>query len=370
MPFAASSPARSESPGVCVVGQHELDYPRNVVNQRLMRAAGYRITLCHSRARVPFRTWSIIAQYLRAAKCSRVVFATEGSHRHVPWLKLATLWTHQAIIFDPFISLYNTEVEDRKLYRPGSLGAAVARVRDRLACRCADYLVFDTEDHKEYFFERYGLDKPYRILRVGVDEAVFRPRPVQPKAAGEPCQVLFYGTYIPLQGIDVIVAAAQRLRADRSIAFTLIGDGQERARIRALADPLALPNLTFVERLPPEQLAARIAAADICLGVFDAGIKAAQVVPNKVVQCAAMQKPIITRHSPAIEREFRAGTSAWLVPAGDPAALADAVSSLAGDASRRASLALEARKVFDAHFSLAAQTSTMRAVLDEASRGC
>jgi glycosyltransferase involved in cell wall biosynthesis len=369
MPFVASSLAGVEPPRVCVVGQHELDYPRNVVNQQLMRAAGYQISLCHSRARVPFRTWSIVAQYLRAAKTARVVFATEGSHRHIPWLRLATLWTRQAIVFDPFISLYNTEVEDRRLYRPGSLGAAVARLRDGLACRCADYLVFDTEDHKAYFFERYRLAKPYRILRVGVDEAVFRPRPVQPRAAGEPCQVLFYGTYIPLQGIDVIVAAAERLRADRSIAFTLIGDGQERARIRALAEPLALPNLRFVERLPPEQLAERIAAADICLGVFDSGIKAAQVVPNKVVQCAAMQKPVITRHSPAIEREFRAGSSVCLVPAGDPAALAAAVASLARDAPRRAALALEARKVFEEHFSVAAQTALMRALLDEASRG-
>jgi glycosyltransferase involved in cell wall biosynthesis len=368
MPFVASLPAQREPPPrVCVVGQHELDYPRNVVNQRLMRAAGYEIVLCHSRARVPFRTWSIVVQYLRVAKTTRVVFATEGSHRHVPWLKLATLWSKQAIIFDPFISLYNTEVEDRKLYRPGSLAARVARWRDLVACRCADFLVFDTADHKDYFFERYRLDKPYHILRVGVDEAVFRPLTVQPTAAGAVCQVLFYGTYIPLQGIDVIVAAAERLRADRSIEFTLVGDGQERARIHALADRLALPNLTFVDRLPPEQLALRIAAADICLGVFDAGIKAGQVVP-KVVQCAAMQKAIITRESPAVGREFQAGVSALLVPPADPAALAAAVASLARDAQRRAALGREARKVFDARFSQLAQTAGMRALLDAAAR--
>jgi glycosyltransferase involved in cell wall biosynthesis len=180
--------------------------------------------------------------------------------------------------------------------------------------------------------------------------------------------VLFYGTYIPLQGIDVIVAAAERLRADRSIAFTLVGDGQERARIRALADTLALPNLTFVDRLLPEQLALRIAAADICLGVFDAGIKAGQVVPNKVVQCAAMQKAIITRESPAVAREFQAGLSALLVRPADPAALAEAVASLARDAQRRAALGREARKVFDARFSQLAQTAGMRALLDAAAR--
>jgi glycosyltransferase involved in cell wall biosynthesis len=353
---------------VCVVGQHELDYPRNVVNQQLMRAAGYAITLCHSRARVPFRTWSILGQYLRRAGDSQVVFATEGSHRHIPWLKLLALLKRQSIVFDPFISLYNTEVEDRKLFAPGSLRARLASFRDRVSCHCADYLVFDTLSHKDYFFQRYRLEKPFSIVRVGVDEATFRPRDSPPKVANEPCQVLFYGTYIPLQGIEVIVRAAAQLRSEPSIAFTLIGVGQEYARIRALAEALALKNVMFIERLTPRRLAEFIASADVCLGIFDGGINAEQVVPNKVVQCAAMQKPIITRRSPAVERDFAPG-SVLLVPPDDPVALADAILSLAHDAGLRAELATRARAVFLERFSIAAQAANMRALLDAVSGG-
>jgi glycosyltransferase involved in cell wall biosynthesis len=352
---------------VCVVGQHLLDYPRNVVNQQLMRAAGYTITLCHSRARVPFRTWSLVSQYLRCGGGASVVFATEGSHRHIPWLKLAALWKRQSIVFDPFISLYNTEVEDRKLFAPGSFGARVASFRDRVSCRCADHLVFDTLPHKDYFFRRYHLDKPFSIVRVGVDEALFHPREAPPRAANEPCQVLFYGTYIPLQGIEVIVRAAAQLRSEAAIAFTLVGVGQEYARIRALADALGLSNVLFIERLSPRRLTDFIATADVCLGVFDGGIKAGQVVPNKVVQCAAMQKPIITRRSLAIERDFEAG-SVLLVPPDDPVALADAILALAHDAGLRADLAARARAVFVQRFSIAAQTASMRTLLDSVSR--
>lgn len=355
------------APEVCVVGQHELGYLRNVVNQRLMRAAGYRVVLCHRRGHWLGRTWSIVGQYLRRGRHAQVVFATEGAHRHVPWLKLASLGTGQKLIFDPFISRYNTEVEDRKLYPLRSLRALRAQWRDYSSCQAADYLVFDTLEHKDYFYARYKLDKPFRILRVGVDEQLFRPRPSPPPVAGASCEVLFYGTYIPLHGVDVIVAAAERLKDQRAIKFSLIGDGQEFPRIRARVSAAQLTNVELIGSMPIEALANRIASADLCLGIFDPGQKAGQVIPNKVVQYAAMQKPFITRSGASIQRDFKHGKSAWLVEPGDPAALADAVVTLSADAVRRASIGQAARTVFEREFSIAAQTERMRELLDEAS---
>jgi glycosyltransferase involved in cell wall biosynthesis len=347
------------------VGQHELDYPRNVVNQRLMRAAGYSIELCHSRAPSFRRTLSILAQYWRVAPQVQIVFATEGSHRHLLWLKLAALCAGHKIIFDPFISLYNTEVEDRKLHSPLSPMAWLARWRDFCSCWCASCLVFDTYEHKTYFFDRYGLDKPYQIIPVGVDETTFWPRPAPRPSEDGRCDVLFYGTYIPLQGIDVIVAAAQLLQRQPAIRFTLVGNGQERPRIEALVKRLKLTNLTIAEPLHPARLAERIAEADVCLGIFDSAIKASQVVPNKVVQCAAMQKAIITRRSPAITRYFEDDESAVLVPPADPAALAAAIVRLAAAPDQRAALGLGARATFERHFSQAAQVPLMDELLSD-----
>lgn len=361
-------PVTSASPTVCVLGQHALDYPRNVVNQRLMQAAGYAIALCHSRGPWWQRSASIVRQYLRVARRAQVVFVTEGAHRHMLWIKLATLWTGHDIVFDPFLSLYNTEVEDRKQHAPYAPLAWLAKWRDYVSCHCADYLVFDTHEHKDYFYTRYHLDKPHQVLRIGVDEAVFHPRAPQHAQSTTTCEVLFYGTYIPLQGIDVILAAADRLRADTSIRFTLVGDGQERVRIVALAQALGLPNVTFVEPLPPEQLAERVSAADICLGIFDGQSKASHVVPNKVVQCAAMGKAIVTRRSPAVDRYFKDGDNARLIEPDDADALAQAIRELALEPQRRDQLGTKARAVFERAFSVAAQAEVMKSVLDAASK--
>jgi glycosyltransferase involved in cell wall biosynthesis len=348
---------------VCVAGQHEHDYPRNVVNQRLIRAAGYDIALCHSRGRWWQRTPSILSQYLRAAPAGDLLFVTEGSHRHMLWLKLACLRTGHRIVFDPFISLYNTEVEDRKLHAPHSPAAWFAKWRDFVSCHCADFLLFDTPEHRDYFFGRYRLRKPSAILRVGVDEAVFFPRPKLVRAPDAPLEVLFYGTYIPLQGIDVIIDAANLLRARTDIHFTLVGRGQEHARICARVEALALPNLRMLDPLPASDLAAKIARADVCLGIFDPARKASQVVPNKVVQCAAMGKPVISRRSPAMEHDFVDGESVRFVAAGDPSALAAAVEELAANELLAARLGAGARAVFEQHYAVATQTEVMRKVL-------
>lgn len=349
---------------VCVLGQHELDYPRNVINQRLMRAAGYRVTVCRSRAFSFARTFSILRQYARVAGDNDVVFVSEGAQRHMLWIKLAALLARHTIVFDPFISLYGTEVEDRALHRPLSFGGIKAAWRDFASCHLADHLIFDTPAHRDYFFERYRLRKPSTIVRVGVDEEVFKPAAEVPVADG--FNVLFYGTYIPLQGIDVIVRAAELLRDEPDVRFTLIGDGQEAPRVRASVERAGLSNLRLVAPTQPEGLAEFIARADVCLGIFGTGIKAGLVVPNKVVQCAAMAKPIITRRSAAIERDFRDGADAKLIEPGDPAGLARAIRELRAAPALRRALAEGARRVFERCYAVAAQTEVMREVLDQA----
>ena len=50
-----------------------------------------------------------------------------------------------------------------------------------------------------------------------------------PGAAGRSdlLQVLYFGGYIPLHGVDVILEAARRLGPTAGITFTLVGDGQD-----------------------------------------------------------------------------------------------------------------------------------------------
>ena len=353
---------------ICVLGHHELDYPRNVVSQRLIRRAGFDIDLVHSRAPGPLREAELLRGYARVMRRTDAVFVTEGSHRHVPWVKAAAAIAGRPVIFDAFTSRYSTWVEDRKRYAKGSPGAARAWLQDWASIRCSDHHVFDTFEHRDYFRARYGTNGSDHVIEVGVDEDVFSSNGsfARDDAGDGELRVLFYGTYIPLQGIEHIVEAAALLREERSIRFTLIGRGQTRDDIDRRLARARLPAVALEEPVSPSELVARMRSSDVCLGVFGETEKAGNVVPNKVVQAAAVGRPIVTRRSRAVSRYFDDGRDALLVDPASPRALADALLWLRDDPERRRSLAESARRTFEGSFSERALTEKMRAVLEAA----
>src|SRR5262249_56517474 len=130
----------------------------------------------------------------------------------------------------------------------------------------------------------------------------------------------------------------------------LIGDGQDRPAAEALARELGVRNVEFLDPVPEAELAGEIARASICLGVFGTSDKASRVVPNKVFQCAAAGRAVVTADSPALRNAF--GDALVTVPAGDAPALAAALRALRGPA--RLAVAERAREVFEKQYSEAA----------------
>lgn len=230
------------------------------------------------------------------------------------------------LAWDVFLSLYDTICEDRRLLRPGGISARALHWLERFALRRADVLFMDTRSHAARLEHLFNLpEDSCGAIWVGVESRHF-PIALAPSRPREgPMRVLFYGQFIPLHGIETIVAAAKLLR-QHAIHWQLIGHGQETRRIRELLDQDPLPNVQWDEWVEYRELGARIAAADLCLGIFGTSGKAASVIPNKVFQIVAAGRPLITRDSPAI-RELLAPSPPCvrLVEAGDPQALADAV---------------------------------------------
>jgi len=202
---------------------------------------------------------------------------------------------------------------------------------DWLACRAADLVLLDTKTHADWFAAAFNLEAcRTSAVFVGAELDAFAPLPQEiDRRADRPTRVLFYGQFIPLHGIETIIEAAARSDPD-DYAWTIIGTGQEAARIRQLLDRRPIPNLEWVPWVPYRELRTRIAQADICLGIFGASGKAARVIPNKVFQIIAAGRPLVTRDSPAIRELIQSDTPAIrLVRAADPASLLAGVAELA-----------------------------------------
>jgi glycosyltransferase involved in cell wall biosynthesis len=269
----------------------------------------------------------LVWRYLRLPKHDAVVVGYLGQ------LDVLILWAFARlrgvpIVWDAFLSLYNTVVEDRRMVGPRNPLAWLLWTWEWLACRAADLVVLDTNAHGRYFIETFGVpEAKVKRVFVGAETDLFKPRPDSRRDPAQPFTVLFYGQFIPLHGIDTVVRAAKLTEAE-GIHWVIVGTGQEAPRIRALLETLKPANLEWVEWVPYSELVDWLHKADVCLGIFGTTDKATRVIPNKAFQIIAAGRPLITADTVAM-RELTPSikTACDLVEPGNAEALANSVRS-------------------------------------------
>ena len=213
-----------------------------------------------------------------------------------------------------------------------------------MSAKLATVNITDTPEDAQAFASSTSTSlSKWRTVWVGADPSIYVPLPhvnIQDNL------IIFYGTYIPLQGIEDIVHASLLLPSKYQVC--LIGDGQERPQIEKLINELGAP-IKLLGYMSETELAVKIAEATICLGIFGTGAKTSRVIPNKVFQCMAMGKAIITADTPAIRNNLK--NVVVTVTPGNPAELAQAVISLNTDDIRRSQIAQDARQQYLEKFS-------------------
>jgi glycosyltransferase involved in cell wall biosynthesis len=339
-------------PRVCYLGAYDPAYPRNLILRRGLERQGVWVVECAApRALNTAGRMRALRRAFEPVKgdCDVILLAEFGQALAPLAWWLARRYRKQLVV-DAFTPTYDSAVYDRGVTRSRSPAAWRYWLVDWLALRLAGRVLADTGAHRDYYAGAFGV-RPDKIavIPVGASDEWF-------KAAHLPHDypevlVQFYGSYIPLHGVEVILHAAHLLTAQAEVRFELIGRGQTYAAMRALAADLDLQNITFSDPVPPEALPGQVARADLCLGIFGTTPKAARVIPNKVYQTLALGKPLISADTPALREAFEPGKHLLAVPPGDPEALAEAILSLAVDPEKGRRLGEAGRARMEAEFS-------------------
>jgi glycosyltransferase involved in cell wall biosynthesis len=282
-------------------------------------------------------------------------------------LRLLSNLIRRPLLFDAFVSNYDTLCFDRQRFTPHSWPGKAAFWLDRSTCRRADHILLDTEQHVDYFVRTFDLPATkFTALPVGCSEAIYHPQlRAKPQPDLAKTLVLSYTTFLPLHGMETVVQAAAKIK-DAPIHIHSIGSGPLLPAIQQLAASLALSNLTFAQPVPPSVLATEIASAAICLGGhFGPSAKAGRVVPGKIYQMLAMAKPVIAGDTPANRSLLGHGQQALLVPPADPQALADAIVALHQDPALRTRLADQGYQRYQATCSEAVLTQRLHVVVQQ-----
>lgn len=301
---------------------------------------------------------SLVIRYLLSTPSHDAVVVPYPGQVDVIVARMLSVITRKPVVFVPHVSLHETVVEDRHLVKERGIVSRFLRLLDVLSLRVSDLVVVDTPDALEHYRVHLGL-RPEKVVvvPVGAEDDLFRPPPMK-RREDRTLKVLFYGTFIPLQGVDTILRAAREVSCD-AIAFRLIGTGQEYARALAWANQQGLRNVEWVPWVDYERLPEAIAEADVCLGIFGDTPKAGRVIPNKVYQALAMGKPVVTGDYAVVRRYLRDHHDCILVRPGRPDELADALRMLAHEPELRRRLGLRARETYAASFSTGAVTGAL-----------
>lgn len=356
-------------------GAYDPAYPRNAVIRRGLRENGAPVRDCPESPhwkfwmRYPlllrkFRRWGPIDRAADGSAARRFIFVPEFCPKDVPLAKFLGLLTARKVIFDPLAARYETKILDWRRRPPSSLSAWWNFRIDAAAFRLADVILADTAAHKEYFCRVYKID-PGRVfvLPVGADDALFRSAGSGP---GEPgvFDVLFFGSFLPLHGVEIIAEAARLLVKETDVRFRFIGEGQTFPRVRAYAETHGLRNMEFLGRVPMSRLPAEIERSSVCLGVFGRTEKARRVVPHKIFQALASGRAVITARTPAVEEFFAHRRDLFLCDEPLAGSLALAVLELKRDDALRRSLAENGRRLVERRFSPRAIGRRLLDILD------
>jgi glycosyltransferase involved in cell wall biosynthesis len=217
---------------VLYFGLHDPAYARTRVIQLGFERNGWQIEDCRVDPKKHRGLGKYVRLFLLGLKAKRrrhdlVIVGFPG--QTVVWL--ARLLFGPGIIFDAYLSIYDSNVFDRKVYPANSLRAKKDKWIETWSCRLAHKIFLETNQHIEYFVETFGIPREkFERIWISADDSMFFPTHVPEEAR---FTVQFHGTYIPLQGISYIVRAANILR-DEDIHFRIIGGGQEYEMIQKL----------------------------------------------------------------------------------------------------------------------------------------
>ncbi|HEV8298374.1 MAG TPA: glycosyltransferase family 4 protein [Acidimicrobiales bacterium] len=202
---------------------------------------------------------------------------------------------------------------------------------------------------------------PTVVVPPGVDIDRFRPLDVNARAAarrrfGLPVDaplVVSVSRLVPRKGIDTLVRAAARLRANLpEVVVAIAGAGRDRARLERLSRETGAP-VRFLGRVPDDDLPALFGCGDVfamlCrtrwLGLEQEGFGIV------FVEAAACGVPQVAGASGGAAEAVSHGETGFVVdPPDDPAAVADAIGRVLRDPDLRRRMGHAARARAESEF--------------------
>lgn len=272
-----------------------------------------------------------------------IIFAVYPSWRIYPFLwtlRTFRLIPNKPIVFDAFISIYDTKIFDRGVVSRVNPMAWLYWFLDWFPAKTADYLATETESHRKYWMRKFRIS-PERISPVhfGANRDLFTPRALQEKKPGDKFIVSFHGKITSeITGIDFMIDAIKMLEKE-NIEFRFIGKGPLLDRYQKKTEALGIKNIVFTGWINQDKLCDFISQSDAILGAYGLTPKGDRVIAAKVYEAFATKRPVLIGDNSAAREILTDRVHGVFVKMGDARDLADKILLLKNDKALRKKVA-------------------------------
>jgi glycosyltransferase involved in cell wall biosynthesis len=205
----------------------------------------------------------------------------------------------------------------------------------RWTLRAADYVVSLTENDRRKTISAGVPSGKAIVIPNGVDTQLFRPQ----TSEQIPHSIVWMGRYAPEKGLERLLKAARLLAAEvPDSKFLLVGSGEERGRLVALARQLKLEdNVLFVDPMSPKGIAALLNKCTLfALPSLSEGF------PTALLEAMSCAIPVVAASGIGLEEVV--GDAGIFAHASNSRELAIAIRTILTDTKLGKSLGLRGRK--------------------------
>ncbi len=221
----------------------------------------------------------------------------------------------------------------------------------------ADRVVVVTDSFVDELAARGVPREKLSVVKNGVDLELFVPgsrenevrRELGMSATDFMC--LYVGTHGMAHGLETILQAADLLRNHRHIHFVFVGEGADKAALKARTRELGLTHVQFVDKQDRARIARFLTASDLSLVLLKRKPLFKTVLPSKVFEIMGAGRAMVI----GVDGEARAlvegaGAGVYVEPE-DAKALSTAIMNLQAAPEHCEAMGRRGRQFVEAHFS-------------------
>jgi glycosyltransferase involved in cell wall biosynthesis len=220
---------------------------------------------------------------------------------------------------------------------------------ERIAAEFASAVITVHDPYRRALVSRGVSAEKITVILNSVDERLLPSEEPGPIESSQDFRVVYHGTVTPVYGVELLVEAAGLLAQDEpNLRVEIYGEGDALERVRARVADLGISDRVYLSGryLPAADVLERVRFASVGVIPNLPSVWSEGTLPTKLLEYAVLGVPIVSADLPTIRAHFSADEVRFF-PAGDAAALAQALRDVAAHPDAAQARAAAARRRYE-----------------------